>query len=327
MTFGTAYMGTHAPEGLKRDLEDLRAEGFDEIVLSCQENDFLHFTGKVEFTPKIAHAAGMRVLVNLWGYASAFGGGRISRLVADYPEVMVVGRDGKPNPLEWPPGSRTQPGCPNHPLVISRAREMVDQAIAAGADGFFWDEPTKFDCYCEACRALFSGRTGGDLRTAGREAVAEFRRHSVFRWIDEMSRWVKSRNAKLATSTCVMPSDRDAWEDAAECGPLDSLGTDTYWLCEDRPVEWMREPCRELVALARRKGKSPHLWLQCWKVPRGREAELVEAAKILAEAGPDGVYVWAYRGQLGTTEACDDPDAAWRKALEGFHAAGMTRRG
>jgi hypothetical protein len=202
---------------------------------------------------------------------------------------------------------------------------MGSQAIAAGADGFFWDEPTKFDCYCEACRTLFTERTGGDLREADSAAVADFRRYSVFRWVDEMSRWVKGKDPKLITSTCVMPSDRDAWDDSAGCAPLDSLGTDTYWMFDGKPLDWMREPCASLVDLAREKGKSPHLWLQCWKIVKGREAEIVEAARILAEAKPDAVCVWGYRGQLGTTESCEDPETAWKRAVEGLRAIGMGR--
>lgn len=321
MTFGTAYMGTHTPEGLKRDLDDIRKLGFNEVVLSCQENDFMHFTGKVEYAPKIAHDAGIRVLVNLWGYANAFGGGRMSRLVSDYPEVRVVAPDGSPRWIDW--GGRIQPGCPNHPLVIARAQEYCSQAIATGADGFFWDEPTKFDCYCEACRTLFTERTGGDLAIATPEVMAAFRRYSVFRWVDEMSKWVKSRDQKLVTSTCVMPSDRDAWEDAAKCEHLDSLGTDTYWMFDGKPIDWMREPCARLVKLAREAGKSPHLWLQCWKIEKGRESEIVQAAKVLAESQPDAIYVWGYRGQLGTTETCVDPERSWECAIEGLRSIGM----
>ncbi|MEK7476684.1 MAG: hypothetical protein AAB152_13770 [Candidatus Coatesbacteria bacterium] len=326
MRFGTAYMGNYYPEAIKSELTDIAKQGFDEVILTCQENDFHHFTGKVEFTPRIAHDLGLKVLVNLWGYASAFGGGRISRLVADHPEVMVVDEQGQPRPSEWPAGYFTQPGCPNHPKVASRAQEHCAAAIKAGADGFFWDEPTKFNCYCTACRACYAKEFGGDLATAPKEKKAAFRQWSVAHWVEEMSRWVKAQRQDLVTSTCVMPSDRDAWEVAAGCPSLDSLGTDAYWEFEGRPLEWIREPSRALVDLARQKGKSPHLWLQCWKVHRGPEPEIAEAAKILGSLGPDTLYVWAYRGQLGTTETCEDPLKAWKFALQGLHAAGMKPR-
>ena len=326
MKFGTAYLGNYYPEAIKNELSDIAGQGFDEVVLTCQENDFHHFTGKIEFTPKIAHDLGLRVLVNLWGYASAFGGGRISRLVADYPEVMVVDKKGRPHPSEWPAGHFTQPGCPNHPKVVARAQEHVGAAIKAGADGFFWDEPTQFDCYCTACRKLYAEQSGGDLEKAPKEKKAEFRRWSVAHWVEEMSRWVKAQRKDLVTSTCVMPSDRAAWEEAAGCPSLDSLGTDTYWEFEGLPLDWMKEPSRTLVDLVRKRGKSPHLWLQCWKLHRGKESEITEAAKILGAIGPDTLYVWAYRGQLGTTETCENPLKAWDAALAGLHAVGMKTR-
>lgn len=314
------------PDSLSRELEDIKRSGFDHVILACQENDFIHFPGKIQFAPKIAHDLGLKILVNLWGYASAFGGGRISRLVADEPEVRVTAPDGNPRPLEQSDGTRLQPGCPNHPRVASRARELVMQAIDAGVDGFFWDEPTKFDCYCPACRRIFMERAGEEITATSPEKLAEFRRHSIYRWIDTMSRLVKERDRKLITSTCVMPSDRDSWEDAPKCEWLDSLGTDTYWMLERKPVEWMREPCAKLVDIARKGGKSPHLWLQCWKIESGREKEIINAARELAAAEPDGIYVWAYKGQMGTSESCADPEQAWNCALEGLHAIGMKPR-
>jgi len=327
MRYGLAYLGTHLPDTLERELDSIRADGFDEVVLSCQENDFMHLTGKVENAPRIARKAGLTLLVNLWGYAAAFGGGRISRLVADYPETMVVGPDGRPRYIEWPKGNRIQPGCPNHPKVVERAREFCRKAADAGAHGFFWDEPTKFDCWCGACRALFRDKKGKAMEEGNEDELAWFRRHSVARWVEEMSRFVKGLDGKLVTSTCVMPSDRDAWTDAAACPSLDSLGTDPYWMLEGKPVASVTEPSRALVAEARKAGKSPHLWLQCWDIRKGRETELVEASRLLAAEDPDTLYVWAWRGQEGTTERCDEPAAAWKRALEGFRAAGMKARG
>lgn len=325
MKFGTAYLGSHRRDVLRAELGDIGKQGFDSVVLTCQENDFIHFPGKITETPKIAHDLGVRVLINLWGYACAFGGGRISRLLSDEPEVMATNRDGSLYTVTWP-GLRMHVGCTNQPRLYERARELAAAAISAGADGFFWDEPTKIDCYCDACRRVFGERRNADLLTATDAERAAFRRWSVSHWVDEMSGWVKKQKVSLETSTCVMPSDRDAWEEVARVENLDSLGTDTYWLLEKKPIEWMSEPCRSLVSTARAHGKIPHLWLQCWRVPAGREEELVEASRELAAAGPERIYVWAYDGQAGTEEACDDPGKAWRFALEGLRAAGMKSR-
>lgn len=327
MRFGTSYMGNYYPEAIRYELEDIRKLGFDEVVLACQENDFMHFNGKIRFTPGIAHELGLKVLVNLWGFASAFGGGRISRLVADFPETMVVDKRGRPCPIEWPKGNVIQPGCPNHPRVVERARDFAKRAIDAGVDGFFWDEPTKFDCYCSECRMQFTERFGGHLDSAPAEKVEAFRRWGVVHWVEQMSDWVKKTNPKLVTSTCVMPQDRDAWEDAGKVKSLDSLGTDTYWIMHEKTMEWAREGSFALVEAARKAKKSPHLWIECCGIPKGRETELVEGCAMLSKAAPDTLYVWAYRGQLGTSEACEDPGRAWACLLDGFRAAGMKGRG
>ena len=39
-----------------------------------------------------------------------------------------------------------------------------------------------------------------------------------------------------------------------------------------------------------------------------------ELGRALRDSRPDALYVWAYEGQVGTAEACDDPERAWAEA-------------
>jgi hypothetical protein len=61
-------------------------------------------------------------------------------------------------------------------------------------------------------------------------------------------------------------------------------------------------------------GKRHHQWLQCWGIRAGNEPRIAELGQALCAAGPDGLYVWAFEGQVGTSEACDDPQRAWAEA-------------
>jgi hypothetical protein len=36
------------------------------------------------------------------------------------------------------------------------------------------------------------------------------------------------------------------------------------------------------------------------------------------------LYIWAWEGQLGTTESCDNPTRAWAAAVEVIHRAQLT---
>ena len=301
MKLGMAYLGAHLPEHLRTDLIDICRIGCDELLIALSENDFHILTGKVQFASAIAHDLGLRILANFWGFACAFGGGRISRLLTENPEVWVVRRD----------GSRLGQGCMNHPLLLARAREMVDRCVAAGYDGFFWDEPTQQDCYCVHCREKFAAAYGGNLLAAPSDQVQAFRLHSIVSYVETMSDYVKSLQADLETATCVMAVDQAAWEATARVPSLDTFGTDPYWLRLQQPLSWVTESTREAMAVCRKYGKRSLMWLQGWAIPAGREEEIEEAAQRIAAERPDALYTWSYRAGLGSNEASEDPARAW----------------
>jgi hypothetical protein len=83
----------------------------------------------------------------------------------------------------------------------------------------------------------------------------------------------------------------------------------------------MRPLVRELEGLCRRQKKMHHQWLQCWAVRKGREDRIREQGRILVDEKPDALYVWAYLGQVGTSETCDAPESAWTRAAEVLRAA------
>jgi hypothetical protein len=66
--------------------------------------------------------------------------------------------------------------------------------------------------------------------------------------------------------------------------------------------------------LCRAAGKRHHQWLQFWGVRAGIEPRIGELGKALCGARPDGLYVWAYERQVGTSEACENPPRAWAAA-------------
>jgi len=71
---------------------------------------------------------------------------------------------------------------------------------------------------------------------------------------------------------------------------------------------------RDLAAVCGKAGKAHHEWLQTWAVKAGNEPRITAQGEILIRENPDALYVWAYEGQVGTTETCEDPAAAWEAA-------------
>lgn len=314
MLTGVAYMGHHNPQHLETDMRDMKALQLDDVLLCAQENDFRHFTGKLDFTPGIARDHGLRPLAIFWGVLNLFGGGRSSQFLLDNPAGFQVKAD----------GSHHSAGCYVNPLCVARIKEMIDIIAEKGFAGHFIDEPTPLrDCYCPSCRAKYDEWYSGDLLTAPADQQEAFRQRCVVAYVRDISRYCKHTHPQLETMCCLMLHDDVMWQKTAEIDELDNLGTDIYWVNNDREVEEMTPAVNQLEALCKQHGKIHHEWLQCWNVRKGKEARIAEQGAILVREKPDALYVWAWQGQIGTTETCDDPVTAWGYARQILEQAKM----
>jgi len=314
MRTGVSYMGHYNPRYIETDLREIKDTGCDDVLLAGQENDFKTFTGKIEFTPKIAKDLGLRPIAIFWGVLNAFGGGRDSYFLIEHPEAHQIRKDGSVR--KW--------ACYVNPLCPGKIREMIDRIAELGYEGYFIDEPMRQDCFCQSCRALFSEWSGGgELHETDEETNPAFRRYCVLRYVREITKYVKDNYPHMETQCCIMPKDRDLWSDAAAMSTLDNLGTDYYWINDDSKDPEMLVPrIRKLAEICKAHGKKHHQWLQCWKIEAGKEQRVVEHGKVFIAQRPDCVYVWAFRGQLGTCESCENPQLAWSRAQEVLHMAG-----
>ncbi len=307
MKTGVSYMGHHNPKHIETDVREMQALRLDDVLVAMQENDFTHFTGKVRFTPHIAKDYGLRPIAIFWGALNLFGGGRSSQFLLEHPEGFQVGLDGGHRPA----------GCYVNPLCIAHIEEMIDIIAEQGFAGYFVDEPTPLrDCYCPSCRAKFAAWYHGSLVEASDEVKEEFRQRCVIDYVETIADYCKTNYPDLETMCCIMPHDKAIWESIGQIKSLDNLGTDIYWVNNDRPVGEMKPFIQDLDAICERQGKVHHEWLQAWKVVAGKEDRILEQGKILVAAQPDALYIWAWEGQIGTTESCDDPALAWSKACD-----------
>lgn len=305
MRTGVSYLGQTNPRYLEQDLREMQALRLDDVLLAAQENDFLYFPGKLTELPQRARDRGLRPLVIFWGALNLFGGGRSSQFLLEHPTAFQVCQD----------GSQASAGCYVNPLCVHRVCEMIDRVAELGFAGYFVDEPTPLsDCYCPSCCARFAEKTGADLRTASAARQEAFRHDCVVEYVHAISSYCKRSHPHLETICCLMPHDHAMWQQTAALPDLDNLGTDLYWVNSDQDVEEMTAPIRTLSGLCRENGKVHHEWLQCWNVTAGRESRIFDQGKILVREKPDALYVWAWNAQAGTSEACADPPAAWKRA-------------
>jgi len=304
MRTGVSYMGHHNPRHIATDIADMKSIGLDDVLLAAQENDFVWMVGKCRFLPEIAREQGIRPIAIFWGVLNLFGGGRSSQFLLENPSGHQVRKDGSWNPA----------GCYNNPLCVSRIKEMIDLVAEWGFEGYFIDEPAPLDCYCESCGRLYEQRCGGDLRAAEGQALAKFRQDVAFGYIENIAAYVKANHPQMETMCCVWPWEQELLARTTQIDGLDNCGTDIYWVNDDRDVEEMTPLVRELARCCAKNGKKHHEWLQAWDVRAGNEQRITAQGEILLRESPDGLYVWAYEGQVGTAESSDDAALAWAHA-------------
>jgi len=307
MRTGVSYMGHHNPRHIETDIREMKDLGLDDVFLAAQENDFLYLPGKLECTARIAQDHGLRPIAICWGALNLFGGGLSSQFLLTNPEGHQVGLDGSHDPA----------GCYVNPSCVSRIQEMIDTIAELGFEAYFVDEPTPLrDCYCSSCRKAFDEWTGGDLASASDADKESFRQRCVVEYVKTISEYCKENHPQLETMTCLMPRDDEIWDETSKIKALDNLGTDMYWVNEDRDVEEMTPVLQDLDALCKKSGKVHHEWLQCWHVQKGNEPRILEQGKVLIREKPDAIYAWAWLGQVGMLERCEDPEASWQQVCE-----------
>jgi len=139
-----------------------------------------------------------------------------------------------------------------------------------------------------------------------------------------ISDYCKHTHPELETQCCLMPHDDAMWQAAARIQTLDNLGTDIYWVNTDHDVQQMVPIIERLADTCAQNNKIHHEWLQCWQARRGTEPRILEQGKILVQQNPDALYVWAWKGQVGTTETAEDPELAWQYAVDVLRLAKET---
>lgn len=307
MRTGTSYMGHHNPTHLETDLRAMQQLRLDDVLVAAQENDFEYFPGKLQATPIIARDNGLRPIAIFWGALNFFGGGRSSRFLLYHPEGFQVGMDGSPLPH----------GCYVNPACRAEIQRLIDIIAVNGFQGYFIDEPTPLEnCYCASCREAFGQWYGGDLAQASAGQRDRFRQRCVVDYVSRIAAYCKSQHPQIETMTCLMPCDRVMWEATSRVPGLDNLGTDIYWTNTEDDIAGMEPIVAELDNLCKQNGKIHHEWMQCFQVIKGREQRILEQGRALIRSRPDALYIWAWQGQVGTAETCDDPTSAWEHACE-----------
>ena len=289
--------------------------GCSQVVFALQENHIQWLNGALRFGPKIAIDNGMFPRMLLWGYANTSGGGRSSRVMLENPDMWRCDIHGKPYGGGYP----NPMACYNNPKVTAFFKDYVEQCRHFGFKSIVIDEPTAQTCFCSHCRDKYYDMFNNDLSgDEGSEEYRKFQYNTVVEFVINSCRAAKSIDKEIQTGLCLMPSDRDKFDEISGIDGLDVFGTDPYWLrlINNLSFDDAIAVTKYSKELADKNGKLFELYLGCFGIDAGLEDKIYSGSKILVETGkPDFVTAWSFRGGIGlgdlSAEECDNPQLAW----------------
>jgi hypothetical protein len=325
MKLGCSYFGNRILKHVIEDMRELKDFGCTYVVHTFNENDFTFFRQTIGEIVQATRELGLEVYIDPWGVGKVFGGESFSNFVMQNMDAVQMINDGKPAGC----------ACPNHPKFRAFMREWTDAAVETGADVLFWDEPhfyipnwmggrpNTWGCCCEVCQQKFQEQFGFALPSGETTEVRQFKENCIHEFLAELVKYGHEKGMKNAL--CVLPLRDEShstanWERMASIPHLDIFGTDPYWIVFEKPLqEFVGNSCRQVREICETHGLESQMWLQGYKIPAGREGELIEALDLMAAEKIRNIAVWGF-------DACrhiswirpDNPDLTWAKVKEGY---------
>lgn len=329
MKLGVSYFGNRMLRHFLQDLDDIRAHHCNYVVHCFSENDQMFYKQTMKEFFQATKDAGLRVWADPWGVGRVFGGEAFSNFTGQNPDAVQVAND----------GIVTHCACPNAPKFRLFMGKWIEDAAEIGADVLFWDEPHFYmptwlggrpgtwACTCQFCRAkwdeLHPGKPFPSALTPELKAARETWLVDFLRFLTE-----KTHAVGLPSAICLLPMHEahagasEDWEKIASLPHVSIIGTDPYWLFagHTKTIEnFVRPHTEKVMALAKRHRLEPQMWLQGFKVPAGREEELLRAVQVFAEAGCRNIAVWGFQacGHISWIRP-DNPRKVWEVIGEAF---------
>lgn len=304
MQMGVSLFGCRKPGHMADELDQWRNKGASFVVFTYSENDLLFYKEAISSAFALAHGLRLVVWADPWGVGGIFSGETPSWFLLYHPEVWQVRAD----------GIRVPHACPNAPRTLEFLHEWIDAVAAAGVEWVLWDEPhwytpgvsywpekdktSLLTCYCRHCRERFRTQFHRDMPEQEDEDMETFRHDSMRSLLAKVTGYAASKGLKNAV--CWAPPEQLVTslqiEEILALESVDKLAIDPYWFTIGRNVQDFFVPIvQHAVELCEDKGKPLQVWLQGFRVPRGCEEELLEAAEILARFRVQEVAIWHHQ--------------------------------
>jgi len=314
---GVSYFGNRNPRHFLIDLEEIISHHCNFIVHTFSENDQLFYQGTMHELVALSKGAGLEVYLDPWGVGRVFSGEAFSDFALKNRPTCQKSFSGEPAPA----------ACFNNPAFVEFMMKWIDDAAALGADVLFWHEPHFYNdyssqesvhdwaCICENCQKKFKIFYGEKFPLTANEDFFRFREDAMVEFLATLCSYTKTKN--MRNCICLLPMKEKAfgvsdWEKIAQISDLDLLATDPYWISSDRNLDYVGENVTRIVKLAKRYSLEPEVWIQNFKIPKGREPEILEAIAIAYAEGVRNIAAWSYYGtEYMSYLKCDHPKEVW----------------
>lgn len=311
--FGTSYFGVRDPEHVRLDMLQLAEQGLTFVVHTFSENDLRFYKDTMKEIIEVSKQAGLEVFLDPWGVCGIFGGEAFSAFVCETTQSWQVLNN----------GNRVPALCPNNPKTLLFLENWVNTTIELSPTGVFFDEPHFYKsssdawaCVCKFCQKKFLSEFGYTMPLELTKDTLLFRIKSIANLIHRLSKIAKS--GSLVTSLCLLPREQDTthWTEFFKIPYLDIIGTDPYWvnlgLDGIEVSNYVKRFSKTVVRLAKLYGKTPQLWVQAFKIPKGTETNIKRSILAAVEVGIRNISVWSFKGtKVMSYIRSDRPDVVW----------------
>jgi len=321
--FGISYFGNRDPIYVKKDLQKLKKIGFKTIIHTFSENDKKYYKKTMKEIVKISKDLDFEVWLDPWGYGGVFGGEAFSGFIQENPlETQVTNK-----------GERVGAACFNSEKFTYYMKKWVDSVKEIGGETIFWDEPhykilqpfgrfpEEFTCKCEKCQKNFYERYGYEMPEKFNKDISNFRNDIAIDFFTEMTKYASRKGLK--NNLCFLPQESEEigikeYEKISSLGTINNIGSDPYWYGYGKPVEkFVGDTADKIKKLQKKYNKESHIWIQSFKVPKDRENEMINAAKILKTKKIDKVMFWGIKGcEVISSISSDNPKKVWNNIIK-----------
>ncbi len=321
---GVAYHGNRMLSHAIEDMKTIARADMDVVLHMYSHTDWTRHKAVMKDMFKATEDQGLEVWVDNWGLSGP--PGDTSHFLAFYPDSHTYFNNGEMSPTY---------ACLNSPDLRDFQKKWIDDVYEIGGRTIFWDEPCipkkklesgefVYGCCCPRCKKLFEERYNRPMPTENVENdkdFMQFRTDTVVDYFRELTEYSTSLGMKNICCVMVIPeagSDFELLDRICSLPTMYNVGSDPYWFVEKdaHPYEFVYNQTKDSLALADKHGKDHNIWIQTFRVPAGREEEIIQATEAAYDAGARTILAWGFNGSESNTYRAENPIKTWEMTVE-----------